>query len=193
MTVAMAAHFKQLGGEIETSRPVDSLDSLPTSRVTLFNTTPAQAITITGDRFPASYGKKLKKFRPGPGRCKIDYILTEPVPWKDQACFKGGTLHLGGTFRELAEGEKVVNKNDHPENPFVLVAQHIRFAGTLTPDNHHTLCRYRHVPSGSETDMTERIENQIEPFAHGFRDVIAARRVMNTSDLETYDANSLGG
>lgn len=193
ITLAMAAHFKQLGGEIETSRPVVSLDSLPASRVTLFNTTPAQAITIAGDRFPASYVKKLKKFRPGPGSFKIDYILTEPVPWKDQACFKAGTLHLGGTFREIADGEKLVNNNGHPENPFVLVAQQSLFDGTRTPDNHHTLWAYCHVPNGSETDMTERIENQIERFAPGFRDVIAARRVMNTSDLENYNANYLGG
>lgn len=193
ITLAMAAWFEKLGGKIETSRTVQSLEELPSSKVILFNTTPAQAIAISGDRFPATYVRKLKKFKRGPGSFKIDYILNEPVPWIDDACFKAGTIHLGGTFEEIAAGEQMVNRNGHPDHPFVLVAQQSLFDATRTIDDKHTLWAYCHVPNGSVQDMTRRIENQIERFAPGFRDVIEAKTVMNTVDLESYNANYIGG
>lgn len=193
ITQAMAAWFKSLGGEIETSRTIQSLDELPSSKTVLFNTTPAQAIAISGDRFPASYIKKLRKFKSGPGSFKVDYILKEPVPWKDTASFMAGTLHLGGTFGEIAASERTVNQNTHPDNPFVLVAQQSLFDDSRTMDNKHTLWAYCHVPNGSDVDRTVQIENQIERFAPGFRDVIEDKVVMNTSDLESYNPNYLGG
>lgn len=193
ITMAMAAWFKSLGGEIETSHTVQSLDELPSSKTVLFNTTPAQAIAISGDRFPPSYAKKLRKFKAGPGSFKVDYILKEPVPWKDSASYKAGTLHLGGTFQEIAASEHLVNQNGHPDNPFVLVAQQSLFDESRTIDNKHTLWAYCHVPNGSVKDMTVQIENQIERFAPGFRDVIEDRVVMNTYDLESYNPNYIGG
>ena len=190
---AMAAYFKSLGGEIETGFEVTSLKQLPPNRCVLFDLTPRQVVEIAGDQFPNHYIKRLEKFRYGSGVFKIDYVLSEPVPWTDSRCQKAGTVHLGGTFEEIAKSEEQMSSGKHPEKPYVLIAQQSLFDDTRTPDNRHTLWAYCHVPNGSERDMTKEIEDQIERFAPGFRDVILDKHTMNTSQFEEYNANYFGG
>lgn len=190
---AMGSLFRSLGGEIETGYRVENLDQLPDAKAVLFDLTPAQVAEIAKERLPDSYLKRLSKFRYGSGVFKVDYILNEPVPWKEPECAKAGTVHLGGTFNEIAASEKLMTEGGHPENPFVLVAQQSLFDQSRTPDNKHTLWAYCHVPNGSEKDMSEEIENQFERFAPGFRDVIDERITMNTIQFHEYNANYLGG
>ncbi len=190
---AMATYFASLGGKIETGRPIKSLDDLPPSKAILFDLSPQQISNIVDDKFPPSYRQRLRKFKKGSGVYKIDYILKEPVPWNDPECGKAGTVHLGGTFDEIAASEKKMDEGGHPENPFVLVTQQSLFDKTRTPDDKETLWAYCHVPNGSTVDMTDAIENQIERFAPGFKDVIDEKVTMNTEDLENYNANYIGG
>lgn len=190
---SMGSYLKSLGGEIETGITISKLDQLPNSKAVLFDLTPLQVAEIVGDKFPNSYKRKLEKFRYGSGVFKVDYILSEPVPWKDHECKKAGTVHLGGTFNEIATSEKEMDSGNHPEKPFVLVAQQSLFDDSRTPDDRHTLWAYCHVPNGSTVDMTDAIENQIERFAPGFRDVIVEKRIMNTEHFHEYNANYIGG
>ncbi len=190
---SMAALFKSLGGEIETGFKVESLEQLPPSKAVLFDLTPHQVAKIASDKLPESYKKRLYKFRYGSGAFKIDYILKEPVPWKDPECGKAGTVHLGGTFDEIARSEKIMSEGGHPDDPFVLVAQQSLFDDSRTPDQKHTLWAYCHVPNGSTKDMTEAVENQFERFAPGFRDVIDEKITMNTEQFHSYNANYIGG
>lgn len=189
----LAKLFKSLGGEIETGYRVSSVDELPDCRTFLFDLTPQQVLHIAGDRFTSSYKRKLKKFERGSGVFKIDYILKEPVPWKDSECRRAGTVHLGGTFDEIAQSEKVIAEGKHSDHPFVLIAQQSLFDKNRTPDNKETLWAYCHVPNGSTKDMTDIIEKQIERFAPGFKDVIDEKRTMNTRDFEEYNENYIGG
>jgi phytoene dehydrogenase-like protein len=124
---------------------------------------------------------------------KVDYALSEPVPWKAEGTARAATVHLGGTLEEIARGEAEVDDGRHPERPLVLVAQHTLFDTTRAPAGSHTLWAYCHVPNGSTTDMTAVIEDQMERFAPGFRDVVLERHTMNCADLEAYNANYLGG
>jgi len=190
---AMAGYFLSLGGEIETNHRVASLNDIPEARAVLFDLTPKQVLRIADDVLPPSYKNKLSSFKYGSGVFKIDYILNSPVPWKDKNCLKAGTVHLGGNFEEIAESEKMISEGEHSDNPFVLVAQQSLFDPSRTPDDKHTLWAYCHVPSGSTRDMTEIIENQIERFAPGFRDVIDSKTTMNTVDFEHYNENYIGG
>ena len=190
---AMGNYLKSLGGEIETGFKVTDIRELPSSKTILFDLTPRQISEIAGDILPTTYKKRLNSYQYGSGVFKIDYILSESVPWKDPDSNKAGTVHLGGTFSEIAASEKQMDKGGHPENPFVLVAQQSIFDNTRTPDKKHTLWAYCHVPNGSTVDMTEAIENQIERFAPGFRDVILDKRTMNTTDMHNYNANYIGG
>jgi phytoene dehydrogenase-like protein len=193
ITAALLAYLRALGGEIVTGKEVTSMDDLPCARAVLFDVTPRQLLRIAGERFPASYVRGLQRFRYGPGVFKLDYALDGPVPWKSPQCLLAGTVHLGGTFEEIALSERQIWQGIAPDRPYVLVAQQSLFDPTRAPAGKHTLWVYCHVPNGSTFDMTERIENQIERFAPGFRESILARHIMNTIDMEQYNANYIGG
>lgn len=190
---ALAGYFKYLGGEIETSITIKKYEELPKTKALLFDLTPQQVSEIMGDHFPKSYQQKLSKFRYGSGAFKMDYILNEPVPWKDPECKKAGTVHVGGTFEEIAHSEKTVSEGKLPEKPFVLVAQQSLFDSKRTSNDKQTLWAYCHVPHGSDIDMSNAIDDQIERFAPGFKDTVISKVSMNTSDFEEYNANYIGG
>ena len=193
ITGALAGHLRSLGGRIETSRPVRSLADIPASRITLYDTSPAQLASIAGPVLPGGYVRRLRRFRYGPGIFKIDWALDGPIPWLDPACLDAATVHVGGTLDEIAASEAAVWRGNHPDRPFVIVVQPSLFDPTRAPAGKHTGWAYCHVPSGSTLDLTETVERQVERFAPGFRDLIAARHVMRTADLERYNTNYVGG
>jgi phytoene dehydrogenase-like protein len=193
IATAMVGLLGEHDGTIETARPVRSLADLPASKAVLFDVTPRQLLEICGDALPARYRARLGRFRYGPGVFKVDYALSEPVPWANEACRRAGTVHLGGTLEEIMAAEAAVAAGEHPERPFVLVAQQSLFDSTRAPAGGHTLWTYCHVPNGGGLDMTERIEAQLERFAPGFRDVVLARHSADSSWYESYNANAVGG
>jgi phytoene dehydrogenase-like protein len=193
ITKSMASYFESMGGVIETGCRIKKLDHLPPSEAVLFDLTPRQVLSIAGDKFSPGYRRKLEKFRYGAGVFKLDYILNSSVPWADERCGKAGTVHLGGTFGEIASAEKEMSRGGHPSKPYVLVAQQSLFDSGRTPDSRHTLWAYCHVPHGSGRDMTLEIENQIERFAPGFRDTIEEKSSITAPQFEEYNANYIGG
>ena len=193
ITDALVARLVELGGRVECDRVVRQLSDLPPARTTLFDTSPRQLARIAGDALPGGYRRRLEKFRHGPGAFKIDYVLDEPVPWRAPACRRAGTVHVGGTFAEVAAAEAAIAKGQHADKPFVLVAQPSITDDTRAPKGTHTLWVYAHVPNGSTLDQTDAVENQIERFAPGFRDVVRARSVIKAAQFEDYNANYIGG
>lgn len=179
---ALASVLRSYGGEIVRGTTVTSR---PDARVALFDTSP--------DALARILRRPLGARPRGPGIFKIDYALSAPVPWRAEPCRRAGTVHVGGGFEEIAASERATIEGQHPERPFVLVAQPSLFDATRAPPGEHTLWVYCHVPNGSTVDMTERIEAQIERFAPGFRDVVLVRATMNTHEIEAHNANYLGG
>lgn len=190
---ALAARLVELGGTIETGRPVRSLAELPSHRAVLFDTNPAQLATIAGDRLPERYRARLRRFRHGPAAYKVDYALDGPVPWTAEACWRAGTVHVGGTFDEIRAAEAHVAAGRMPDRPFVLVAQPNVADPSRSPEGTHTLWAYAHVPSGYTEPATDALEAQIERFAPGFRDRVVARHVTPPMGFERYNANYVGG
>ncbi|MDQ3181350.1 MAG: NAD(P)/FAD-dependent oxidoreductase, partial [Acidobacteriota bacterium] len=193
ISAALGDYFLSLGGKIETNRRVENVDELPSSPVVLFDITPRQIIKIAGHRLPDFYRRRLENYQYGAGVFKMDFALSEPIPWQAKECLQAGTVHLGGTFEEIAESERAHNEGRISEKPFILVAQNSLFDSTRAPAGKHTVWAYCHVPNGSTVDMTNQIENQIERFAPGFRDCILAKTVKTPADLERYNANNVGG
>lgn len=193
ISFALRDYFLSLGGRIETNRRVENIDELPASRVVLFDVTPRQIIEIAGHRLPDSYRRRLETYKYGAGVFKMDFALSEPVPWKAKECSAAGTVHLGGTFEEIAASERDHERGKISEKPFVLLAQNSLFDATRAPAGKHTAWAYCHVPHNSSADMTEIIENQIERFAPGFRDCILAKAAKSPAALERYNANYIGG
>lgn len=190
---ALAEHFTFLGGEIETGKMISSVEQLSEAKAILFDITPKQILEIAENEIPKSYAKKLNRYRYGPGVFKLDLALDGPIPWKDENCCKAATVHIGGTFEEIAKAESQVFEGIHPEKPFVLLAQQSLFDSTRAPEGKHTVWCYCHVPNGSTQDMTQQIEDQIERFAPGFKDLILFRNKMNAADMQTYNPNYIGG
>ena len=190
---ALASYLRSLGGVIETGAEVRSLDELPAARAVLLDVTPRQLLRIAGDRLPNAYQRRLARFRHGPAAFKIDWALRGPAPWKAPECARAGTIHLGGTLEETAAAERAPWEGRHAERPYVLFVQSSLFDRTRAPTGMHTGWAYCHVPNGSDFDMTDRIERQVDRFAPGFRDLILARRVMRPADLEAHNPNLVGG
>ncbi len=190
---ALASYLSSLGGEIYTDALVRTVDDVPRTRAILFDVSPLRLLDIAGEHFTEGYRNGLKRYRYGPGIFKVDFALDGPIPWEAEGCNRAGTVHLGGTLEEVKAGESAVSRGEHPERPFILLAQQSLFDTTRAPEGKHTAWAYCHVPNGSTFDMTERIEAQIERFAPGFRDLILAKKVAGTADLERWNPNLIGG
>jgi phytoene dehydrogenase-like protein len=190
---ALAAHLRSLGGELATGRPVRTVADLPEARLVLFDVTPRQLLSIGNRTLPSAYQRRLRQFRYGPGAFKVDWALKEPIPWLARECARAATVHLGGTFEEIAAGERAVWRGRHPELPYVILVQPTLFDPKRAPRGAHIAWAYCHVPNGSEFDMTDRIENQVERFAPGFRESILARSIMPPAKVEEHNWNHIGG
>jgi phytoene dehydrogenase-like protein len=190
---ALAAYFLSLGGKIQTNFNIQHFDQLPTSDAVLFDVTAKQLLQIAGQKLSSIYKWQLNRYRYGMGVFKIDWALDEPIPFTAQACRQSGTIHLGNTFNEIASSELQTSKGKVAEKPFVLLAQQSLFDASRAPEGKHTAWAYCHVPNGSQVDMTETIEKQVERFAPGFRERILAKHTMNTYEMQVYNANYIGG
>ncbi|MEZ0241513.1 MAG: phytoene desaturase family protein [Chloroflexota bacterium] len=190
---ALAAEVRRLGGGIVTGVSVETLDDLPEARVVILDTTPHAAVAIAGDRLPPKTRQRYERFRYGPGVFKIDWALSGPVPWTAEELRRAATIHLGGTIDELLRSERQVATGRPPDRPFTLFGQYAAWDPTRAPAGQGTAWAYCHVPAGSTTDLTERIEAQVERVAPGFRDLILARSTHAPADLERHDPNYVGG
>lgn len=190
---ALAAHLQSLGGEIITGWHVKQLAELPTARAVLLDVVPRDLVTIAGDALPVGYRRQLERFRHGPGSFKIDWALDGPIPWKAAEAARAPTVHVGGTFDDIAAAEKAAWSSQPAEQPFLLVAQQSLFDASRAPAGKQTGWAYCHVPHGCTLDMTEQIETQMERFAPGFRERILARHVTTPTDFARYNPNYPGG
>ncbi|HKA30642.1 MAG TPA: NAD(P)/FAD-dependent oxidoreductase [Candidatus Binatia bacterium] len=190
---ALASCLEQLGGRIETGVRVRTLADIPPARVVLFDTSPAQLAEVCAPLLPASYLRRLRRYRYGPGVFKLDWALDGPIPWQDPRCLDASTVHLGGTLEEIAAAEAAVWRGEHPERPFIIMVQQSQFDPSRAPAGKHTGYAYCHVPAGSDVDCTEAIERQVERWAPGFRERILARHRITPADLERDNPNYVGG
>jgi phytoene dehydrogenase-like protein len=193
VAAALVAELEAAGGEVVTGHRVDAVADLPPARVVLFDVTPRQLIAIAGDRLSSRTRRHAERFRYGSGVFKVDWALDGPVPWAADGPRRAATVHLGGTLEEIAGSEADVAAGRHPERPYVLFVQYAPWDTSRAPEGKTTAWAYCHVPPGSDVDMTERIEAQVERFAPGFRDRILGRAVHGPAAMEAHDANYVGG
>ncbi|MEV0339115.1 NAD(P)/FAD-dependent oxidoreductase [Nocardia sp. NPDC050713] len=193
ITDAMAARLGDLGGKIETGTPVRSVGDLPAAEVVMWDVAPTAVAEILGDRLPARIGKAFRRFRYGPGAFKVDFAVQGGIPWTATAARRAGTVHLGGTYAEVAATERDIHTGRMPERPFVLVGQQYLADPGRSVGDIHPIWAYAHVPHGYTGDATEAIVAQIERFAPGFRDRVLGVDVRTTTDFADYNPNYVGG
>jgi phytoene dehydrogenase-like protein len=190
---ALAAQLTSLGGAIVTGHTVNSIDTLPAATSVLCDVTPKQLIAMAGGRLPPSYRAALARYRYGPGVFKVDWALSDAIPWRASECSSAGTVHVGGSLEEIAQAEAAPWMNRIAERPFLIVTQPTVADRSRATNGRHVAWGYCHVPNGSAVDMTERIEAQIERYAPGFRDTILARHAAGPAALERGNPNLVGG
>ncbi|WP_263353050.1 phytoene desaturase family protein [Acidicapsa acidisoli] len=205
---ALAGYLQSLGGRIEPGHSVQSPTELQGFDAILCDISPRGLLAIARSELPASYNHQLTNYRFGPGAFKVDWALSEPIPWKARDCLRAATVHVGGTFEEIAASERAPWASQEakrgteqwtgqvPEKPFVLVTQPSLFDPGRAPEGKHTAWGYCHVPNGyagSSEAVLNAIESQVRRFAPGFRDCILARRVTSTAQFESWNPNLVGG
>jgi len=190
---ALAAVVREHGGRIETGRPVRSLAELPAVDAVIFDLAPAAVAEIAGDRLPSRTARAYRRYRHGPGAFKVDLAVEGGVPWTDPASARAGTVHVAGSFEEIAASEREVNRGRMPERPFVLLCQQYLADPSRSSGNVHPVWAYAHVPHGYVGDATDALLDQIERFAPRLRERILARHVRSPADFESYNPNYVGG
>lgn len=190
---SLIALLKTLGGRVITSAPVHNLREIRGFDVILCDVTPRQFLALAENELRRPFRQLLERFEYGPGVCKVDWALSEPIPWRSKECSRAVTVHLGGSLEEIAASERAVNKGLPPERPFVLMAQPTLFDPTRAPAGKHIAWTYCHVPNSWQGSELSQIEAQIERFAPGFRECVLARTVHGTADMQCWNSNLIGG
>lgn len=193
ITDSMVGLYKASGGEVVTSTKVTDMAKLPDAKVILLDMTPKQILGLQNTELTSSYRKQLESYKYGAGICKVDWALSEPVPFINPALRKAGTIHFGYSEEEIIDSEKSLFSRKYHGPPYVLFSQHSVFDQTRAPEGMHTGWAYCHVPLNSDLDVSETIEQQIERAAPGFGKLILSRSVMTTRSLENYNPNLVGG
>lgn len=190
---ALVRKFESLGGELRLGEHIHRLADLPPSRVVLFDLAPKNLVSIAGDAFSPGYRRRLLRYRYGPGTFKIDWTLSESIPWKDPAVRRASTVHVGGSDVQIAASERAAYRGDVSSKPSLIVCQQSEMDPSRAPSGRHTGYAYCHVPGGFEGDLTEAMEAQMERFAPGFRQIILTRRATTPGDFESLNPNYVGG
>jgi phytoene dehydrogenase-like protein len=183
---ALGRRLTDLGGTIRTSA---AADELPRADLVLCDVMPRELLRLARGRLPEGYERRLRRYRHGPGAFKVDWALSEPIPWTAEACRRAATVHLGATLREISLSER----DNLAERPFTLLAQQSLFDDTRAPAGRHTAWAYCHVPNGSTADRADAIERQVERFAPGFRELVLGRSTRSPADLAAENRNYVGG
>ena len=159
----------------------------------LLDTTPSAFVAMAGDRVHEGYRRWVSRYEHGPGVFKVDWLLSEPVPWTNADVRRAGTIHVAGTMAETIDGESAPAAGRITDTPYVLAVQPTVPDPTRAPGGEHVFWAYVHVPHGSDVDMTEAMERQVERFAPGFRDTIVGRVTKNAPQMEAWNPNHVGG
>lgn len=190
---SMVEDLRAHGGEVITGTRITTWQELPRARTYIFDTTPRNLVEIWGERMPSKAAKALDKFPYGAAAAKVDFVLSEAVPWADENLHQTGTVHVAGNRADMVQAEHVISKGKHADAPMVLASEPAQVVGSRQAGNLRPLWTYAHVPAGSTRDVTEDITRQIERFAPGFRDVVVASRAIPASQMAEHNANYIGG
>jgi phytoene dehydrogenase-like protein len=189
----LAGEIERLGGRVVTNQRVMSLNEFGKGDVILFDTSPRALVEIAGPVLPERYRRQMRRYRYGPGVFKVDWALSDAIPWIAEECRRTATVHVGGTLEEIVLSEESAASGRHAPNPFVILTQPSVLDPSRAPTGHHVASAYCHVPRGSAVDMTEAIERQIERFAPDFRKLVLSRATATAIDIQEGNANLIGG
>ncbi len=190
---ALGGTLHSLGGRVRTASRVETLDELMGQGTILCDVTPRQFLKLANNRLPSTFRRTLERYEYGPGVFKVDWALREPIPWTAKDCLRAATVHVGGSFEEIAVSERDAWEGRPPEKPFIILSQPSLFDPSRAPAGKHTAWAYCHVPNGWPHSALTQIEAQIERFAPGFRECVIARSTRTPDEMQQWNGNLIGG
>lgn len=190
---ALAAHLVELGGTITTGVRVRSLADLPKARAVVLDLTARELLRVASDWLPRAQSRRWEGHRWGPAAFKVDYLLSGPLPWRHDAAGQAGTVHVGGSLAEVAAAERDAAEGRLPRQPFMIVAQPTVADPSRAPSGQHVVWTYAHVPHGFAGEALPAVEEHLDRFAPGFRDLVIERIVHDPAGLEAGNPNLVGG
>ena len=186
----LIADLRAHGGELVLGEPVTT----PPDGVAIYDTAPTALLNIYGDAVPDRYAKALRRYRFGPGVCKVDFVLSGEIPWRDERVGQAPTVHMGGSRAQMALAEREIAAGRHAEWPMTLASlPHLADPSRVDDQGRRPLWTYSHVPAGSTSDVTETVTAMFERAAPGFRDLVVATRSVPAARMSDHNANYVGG
>ena len=215
LTDALVARLKARGGVLRCSAPVSSMvlgdatvegvglasgERVRARRAVLADV-PAPHLyrsMIGTAHLSARLRQDLDRFQWDNATVKVNWAVSEPIPWRSDAARRAGTVHLGGGLDDLTRCGADLATGTVPDRPFVLFGQMTTSDPTRSPAGTESAWAYAHLPRDVGTpevvaDFVRRIEDEVERQAPGFRDLVVARTTQSSADLEDADPSLDGG
>jgi phytoene dehydrogenase-like protein len=211
LTDALVSYVHSLGGEVRCGTAVRSIEvrrgrvrgvrlsggeGLHADAVVTTLSAGRVATLLPGGALPDRVIDRLRRWRYGVGTFKVDFALDGPVPWANADARRAGVVHLGDTLDALFRSQQQAGLGRVPQEPAMVVGQHSLHDVSRAPAGKHTLYVYTHVPARPELPddaIADRMEQRIEQFAPGFRDLVLARDVRSPERLERENPSLVGG
>lgn len=193
ISAALASLLESYGGRIRTGTPVHDYRELGNVDIIMLDTSPRDAAAILAGAIPARVARAYRRFRHGPGAFQVSFAVQDGIPWLHEPSRYAGTVHVGGSYAEIADAEHRIWQNSMPKQPFVLVGQQSVADPGRAHEGVHPVDVYAHVPAGWRGEATGAIVDQIERFAPGFSRRIRAQRVRSVYDIEHRNPNYVDG
>lgn len=167
---------------------------------------------VAPEHLPTRLRRGLSRFELDPGTVKVDWALSGPVPWSTPPPYSPGTVHVGTSVEEMTRALAQVASGTIPDAPFLLTGQMTTSDATRSPQGTESFWAYTHIPQpgpgvhdagdGSIRGVwdredcerfADRMQGRLEHLAPGFGSRILARRVLGPHELESRNANLIGG
>ncbi|CAM5544402.1 Pyridine nucleotide-disulfide oxidoreductase domain-containing protein 2 OS=Streptomyces cyaneofuscatus OX=66883 GN=G3I52_00810 PE=4 SV=1 [Streptomyces cyaneofuscatus] len=165
---------------------------------------------VASEHLPGRLLDDMRRFQWDFATFKVDWALNGPIPWSNAAAASAGTVHLAEGVDELTRFASQIARGLVPDRPFLLMGQMTTADASRSPRDTESAWAYTHVPhtvkadagaegltgawNGGESErMADRVEQQVERYAPGFRSRIRARRILTPLSLQAADANLHNG
>ncbi|MDQ3850830.1 MAG: NAD(P)/FAD-dependent oxidoreductase [Actinomycetota bacterium] len=208
---AMVARLDALGGKLRCHADVDAI-VVAASRATgvrlaggervdadavvcTLSAGPLARILPEG-ALPGRLHRRLRRWRYGLGTFKLDLCLSAPVPWATPAARRAAVVHVADSLPSLFRSPTQAGAGRAPDVPTMIVGQHSLHDRSRAPDGRHTLYAYTRAPQRLDVcdeAFADRMQERIEAFAPGFRDLVLARAIRSPQRLEEENASLVGG
>jgi phytoene dehydrogenase-like protein len=216
LTAALVRRLTSKGGRIACGREVtrvlvaggramgvaDSGGALVRARHAVLATVPAPTLyrdLVGVEHLPARLVADLRGFHWDDATFKVDWALSRPIPWRNPAAGRAGTVHLDSDVDGLTRFGSALAAGDLPADPFLLLGQMTTTDPTRSPAGTESAWAYTHVPRGHHWDQdgirryADRIEQVVERHAPGFGATVLGRHIAGPDDLHHADLNLVGG